>query len=501
VTTVLTELRNLVEAERARTGVRRTITLTDGTLRDAHQCLWATRMRTEHMLPIADAIENAGFGSVEALAMVGFDAGLLFLHQDPFERVRLLRDRIPTPDLRGALRSNLLHGFYPQPQDINELFVERMYVNGIRDFAVLDSLHSWDNVAPAVRVAQRLGAKITIALVFNLAPGYDDDFYVRQARDVIDRFAPDTICLADAGGSLSVERTRTLVPALRAAIGSTRLELNTHCLTAMGPQVALEAAVHGADQILTAIDPLANGNSLPAAQMMARDLRALGFDVDVDDRLLDEAGDYLGRLADELGYPVGVPTEYDPSNYQTQYAGGAMSNLQAQLAAAGIADKLPAVIEEIGRVREELGSPVMATPFPAIVGAQAVMNVLNPERYSVVPDEVKKYVCGWFGALPLPVDEDVKDRVMANGSRDVSETPPPLDPILPRLRAKHGHLSPEEMILRYMYADPKVDALVPVEGPYTLGQPVVELVAGLRRMPNRQHVRLVAPGVELRANG
>lgn len=257
---MLTNLRHLVEAEFDRTGSRRTIALTDGTLRDAHQCLWATRMRTEHMLPIASRIADAGFGAVEAIAMVGFDAGVLFLNQDPFERVRLLADRVTTAPLRAAVRSNLLHGFYPQPDDINELFVERMFVNGIRDFAVLDSLHSWDNVAPGIRIAKRLGAKVTIALVFNLAPGYDDDFYVRQAREVIDRFGVDTISLADAGGSLTVERTRTLVPALRAAIGDTRLELNTHCLTGMGPQVALEAAVYGADQILTAVDPLANGN-------------------------------------------------------------------------------------------------------------------------------------------------------------------------------------------------------------------------------------------------
>jgi oxaloacetate decarboxylase alpha subunit len=155
VTPVLTNLRDLVEAEYARTGKRRTIALTDGTLRDAHQCLWATRMRTEHMLPIAPKIETAGFGSAEAIAMVGFDAGVLFLNEDPFERVRLLRDRIPTTPLRAAIRSNLLHGFYPQPDDINELFIERMFVNGIRDFAILDSLHSWDNVAPGIRVAHR----------------------------------------------------------------------------------------------------------------------------------------------------------------------------------------------------------------------------------------------------------------------------------------------------------------------------------------------------------
>ncbi|WP_327240587.1 hypothetical protein OG243_37420 [Streptomyces sp. NBC_01318] len=498
---MLSTLRSLVAAETARTGKRRTIDLVDSTFRDAHQCLWATRMRTEHMLPIAKQLDEAGFHSIDALALVGFDASVLFLDQDPFERVHLLRERITATPLRGAIRSNLMRSFFPQADDVNELFVERMAANGIREFGVLDSLHCWDNVAPGIRVAKRLGAKVLVGLVFNLAPGYDDDFYVRQAREVIDRFDVDTICLGDAGGSLTVERTRTLVPALRAAIGDKRLELITHCLTGTGPQVALEAAVYGADQIMTAVDPLANGNSLPSAQMIARDLRALGFDVNVGDRLLDDVGDYLGKLADDLGYPVGVPAEFDPSLYRTQYAGGAMTNLEAQLKQAGIADRMPAVIEEIGRVREELGSPVMATPFPAIVAAQAVMNVLHGARYAVVPDEVKKYVCGYYGELPLPIDADIKDRVLGNGSRDVAETPPPLDPVLPALRSRYRNQSDDQLLLRYMYGDQKIDGLVPVEDTFSVQQSIVELVAGLARMPSKHRVRLVAPGVELRANG
>lgn len=498
---MLSTLRAQVAAETARTGKRRTIHLTDGTLRDAHQCLWATRMRTEHMLPIAERLDRAGFVSMEGIALVQFDAGVLFLNQDPFERLRLLRERITRTPLRAAVRSNLMRGFYPVADDITLLFVERQIANGARDMAFMEAMLCWDNVAASVTRTRELGCRATMALGYNIAPGYDDAFYARKAAEASTRFDVEGFCIVDAGGILTVERTRTLVPAVRAAIGpQCTLELNTHCLTGLGPLVALEGAVHGADRLLCAVDPLANGNSLPAAQMLARNLREIGFDVALDDRLLDDVGDYLGRLAEQIGQPVGVPAEYDPSQYDTQYAGGAQTNLEAQLKQAGLMDRLPAVLDEISRVRVELGSPAMVTPFPAIVAAQAVMNVLNTERYKVVPDEVKKYVCGYFGALPIPVDADAKDRIIANGSKDVALTPPALEPVVPQLRKRYGHLSDEELLLRYMYGDEKVDALVPAPTDFSIEQPLAQLVAGLARMPRKRAVHIVSPGFELHAN-
>jgi oxaloacetate decarboxylase alpha subunit len=500
---MLEHLKQLVAAETARTGRRRTIRLVDDTLRDAQQCLWATRMRTEHMLPIAERMDRAGFLSMQAIALVQFDASVLFLNQDPFERIRLLRERITHTPMRGAVRSNLMRGFFPVADDITELFVERMIANGIRDVATFDALLCADNLAPAIRAAHRLGADVSLGLGYNIAPGYDDGLYVRKAREAIERFDVRTVVLADAAGILTIDRVRTLVPALRQAIGEhKRLEFNTHCLTGLGPWLAIEAAVHGADSILTAVDPMANGNSLPASQMIARNLRELGFDVVVDDRLLDEVGDYLGALAEREGQPVGVPAEYEPSHYVTQYAGGAMSNLESQLKLAGIGDKLPAVLEEIGRVRVELGSPIMVTPYPAIISAQAVMNVLNGERYKVVPDEVKKYVCGYFGALPLPVDPNVKDRILANGSKDVAPVPPQLAPVLPGLRQRYKDIGDDELLLRYMYGDEKINGLGPTGSgdSFSVRHPVVDLVAELAKRRRKAQVHVSGAGFSLRVN-
>lgn len=479
---MLEHLKTLVAAETARTGIRRTIHLTDDTLRDGQQCLWATRMRTEHMLPIAQRMDRAGFLSMQAIALVQFDASVLFLNQDPFERIRLLRERITHTPLRGAIRSNLMRGFFPVADDVTELFVERQIANGIREIGVFDALLCADNLAPAIGAARRLGAAVTYLLGYNIAPGYDDALYASKAREGVERFGAQTVALADAAGILTLERVRTIVPAMKQAIGDkAKLEFNTHCLTGLGPLLVIEAAVFGADSILTAVDPLANGNSLPASQMIARNLREIGFDVVVNDGLLDEVGAYFGALAERENQPVGVPAEYEPSHYITQFAGGAMSNLESQLKLAGIADKLPAVLEEVGRVRVELGSPIMVTPYPAIISAQAVMNVLNSERYKVVPDEVKKYVCGYFGDLPLPVDANVKDRVLNNGSKDVALKPPAIEPVLPSLRQRYKNIGDDELLLRYMYGDEKINALGPTatDDTYSLQHPAVGLVSGL----------------------
>ena len=499
---MLDHLKQLVSTEVSRTGKRRTIHLTDDTLRDGQQCLWATRMRTEHMLPIAERMDRAGYLSIQAIALVQFDASVLFLNQDPFERIRQLRERMTRTPLRAAIRSNLMRGFFPVADDITELFVERQIANGVRDIGIFDALMCSDNLAPAIGVAKRLGANITYLLGYNIAPGYDDALYAGKAREAVERFGAQTVTLADAAGILTLERVRTLIPAIKAAIGDrARLEFNTHCLTGLGPLLAIEAAVHGADSILTAVDPMANGNSLPAGQMIARNLREIGFDVAVDDSLLDEVGAYLGALAEREGQPLGVPAEYEPSHYVTQYAGGAMSNLESQLKLAGMSDKLPAVLEEIGRVRVDLGSPIMVTPYPAIVSAQAVMNVLNGERYKVVPDEVKKYTCGYFGELPLPVDANVKDKIIANGSKDVALTPPVIEPVLPGLRQRYKNMGDDELLLRYMYGDEKINGLKPT-GPgdiYSVQHPVVDLVAALAKRAKAQ-VQMSGPGFTLSAN-
>ncbi|HBV53909.1 MAG TPA: carboxylase [Rhodobacteraceae bacterium] len=486
---MLDQLRAQVAAEFARTGKRRRIKLIDDTLRDGQQCLWATRMRTEQMLPVAQLIEAAGVDSIMAIALVQYDASMLFLNQNPLERLRLLARHMPKTELRAAVRGNLMRGFFPVADDITELFVERNFANGARRFTLFDALLNNENLAPGINRAKALGAKTSVMLVFNDAPAYTDEIYAEKAREAVEDFGVDAIAFGDSAGVLPIDRIRTLVPAMKSAIGDRELEFTTHCMTGLGPVQYLEAAVHGVDVIYCSIDPMANGPAPAAMQDMVRDLRYLGFEVDVDIDKLDKAGDILRAMAEQEGQPLGEPAEYDPALFVNRYAGGALANLRMQLQAAGIADRLPEVLDEIGRVRVELGSPIMATPYPAIIAGQAVMNVLHGERYRVVPDEVKKYVLGYFGALPIPVDPDVADKVIGNGSQKIALTPPPMEPVVPALRARYPYADDDELLLRQMYGDEKFEGLGPTgtATEFSVTHPIVDLVSALGR--NRSPVR------------
>jgi len=490
---MLSKLKKVVAEQTAANGGKpRRIEMADTLFRDAHQCVWATRMSTEHMLPIAPVLDNAGFEVLECMGLVQYDGAVRFLNQNPLERLRLLGERMPKTPIRSIVRGNLMGGFAPVHSDVTDLFVERQVANGASELLFFETLHDWNLLAPGVKRARELGANVTVAIIYNHAPGYDDDYYAEVARQSVEQLNPDKIMLADAGGIMTLERIRTLLPVVRQAIGDTKLEFNTHCLTGLGPVVALEAAVLGADTIYTVPEPLAGGNAAPGSQMIARNLRELGYEVGVDISALEKIEEYLHGIARREDKPISYPGEYNEKQYVTQIAGGALSNVESQLIEAGIHHRLPEVIEEIGRVRLELGSPAMATPYPAIIAAQAVMNVVQDKRYSIVPVEMKKYVCGYYGELRIPVDTDVVDRVIENGPRDIPNKPQPLGPLVPGLRKRYPNIDDDELLLRYMYGDERIDGLSPtrVEEEFSAEQPLVELVKGLVKHKRKAWVHM-----------
>lgn len=485
----------------ARGGKPRRVYLTDSTFRDGQQCLWATRMTTEQMLPAAEKFDAAGFRALECIALVQFDGAVIYLQQDPFERLRLLRRHIRNTPIRGALRSNMLAGFAPLNFDISKLFLERLIANGASEIAFLESLHAWEIIAPGVKHAKALGAATTLAVLYNDAPGYDAAYYEAVTRDAVTSMPVDRIMFADAGGTMTLEKLREIIPAIRRAIGSVDLEFNTHCMTGLGPQLALEAVVLGADGVFVSAEPLAFGAAPPGATWVAQNLRELGYDVPLDLGAMGEINDYLSALAARNDKPVGVPAEYDPRQYQTQYAGGALENMKAQLKAAGIEDRLAEVLDEISQVRLDLGSPIMATPFPAIVAAQAVMNVIQGERYRVIPDEVKKYVCGHYGQLRIPIDANVLDRVIENGSGDIALKAPELPPVLPDLRKRYPGMDDDLLVLRFMYGDARIDALKPAQegAEFSALHPITDLVQHLAKAERKTHIHLSGDAFGFRA--
>ncbi len=472
---------------------RREIRFMDTTLRDGHQCLWATRMTTAMMLPIAEKLDRAGFEVIDLMSGVHFDVAIRHLKENPWERIRLMRERVARTPLQANLRSKSVLSFDVLPDDINALWIERLIASGIRSVRAFDALNDMDNIVDSLRLAKKLGARSVGAVVFSESPVHTDAMYVAKARELIARAGVDAIMLKDASGLFTLDRVRTLVPALKAVCGTIPLEFHSHALTGLAPLLYLEAARLGADQLHTCIAPLANGAAQPAVQTIARNLRAQGYGVSLDDALISDISTHFHAVAQQEGLPVGAPAEYDAFHYQHQIPGGMLSNMRAQLEQAGLGHKLQEVLSECARVRAELGWPAMVTPFSQLVGTQAVLNVVRGERYRTVPDEVKKYALGYYGRLLAPVDPDVLDRIISGGSARIARTPVRPEPAVAALRRAYPHTSDDERLLRYMYAGSQVDDMLaagPTRAEYAFEKPIVRLIRELTQRRRYRHIHI-----------
>lgn len=454
-------------------------------------------MTTAHMLPVAEIMDRIGFQRIEAIAAIQFDVCVRFLKEDPWQRVRLLRERIKRTPLSSFLRSKNLVSFDFVPDDIVAFWVERLLANGIREIGSFDGLNDVDNMLAALDVARRLGARTIGALSYSLSPVHTDDLYARTAKALVDRGKVDAIWIKDAGGLLTVDRIRTLVPALRKVVGDTPLELHSHCLTGIAPLVYLEGVKAGADCIHTSIAPLANGAAQPSLQSMTKNLRELGFRLEIDETAVAQVSEHFSRVAEQEDKPVGQVLEYDAFHYEHQIPGGMLSNFRVQLAEAGLSHKFDELLQECARVRKELGYPIMITPFSQFVGIQAVLNVVHGERYRHVPDEIKKYALGYYGKLLAPVDPNVLDAIVQNGSRRIALKPMPLEPGLARLRKRYPRANDDELALRAMFAGNQVDEMLaagPMQTHYSFEKPLVRLI---RELAARKVTRVYISSAEL----
>lgn len=462
------------------------VEIIDTTLRDAQQCLWTTRMTASMMLPIAEAMDRAGFAVIDFMAPVQFDVCVRYLKENPWEKARLFRQKFRETPLRGYCRSKSLVGFSLVPDDIVELWIERLHANGFRVVGTLDALFDVDNMLVSIRRAKQLGMVSVGALVFCESPVHTDEVYVRTAKALVERGGVDAIMLKDSGALLTPDRIRTIVPALKAVMGGRPLELHSHCNTGLAPLVYLEAARLGVEQLHTSIAPLASGPAQPATQLMMRNLAAWGFDTGLDRAEIDFVSSYLEDLAAREGFPRGEAMDYDAFHYQHQMPGGMLANWRYQLAGAGLAERFDEILHEIVRVRRELGWPIMVTPFSQIIAVQAMLNVVGGERYRAVPDEVKMYALGHFGRLLAPVDSEALDRIVENGSARIPLAPQPQSPGLPGLRAAYPSADDDERLLRYMFAGKEVDAMMaagPLQVSVPAGSPVARLIEALAARP------------------
>ncbi len=477
------------------------IQIVDTTLRDGHQCLWATRMSTAMMRPVLDHMDRIGFDALEVIGAVQFDTCVRYLKENPWARLRLFRERLTRTPLQAVIRSKCALSFGLQPDDIAELWVERLIANGMDRIIGFDGLHDIDNLVGFLTHAKKLGATTIGWLIFCESPIHTDALYVAKAREFITRCKVDALMIEDTSGILTPERTRTLVPALKQEIGAMPLGLHTHNLAGLGQRTYIEAVRLGVDHLYTCIAPIADGNAPPAIQTTAHNLRHLGFEVTVDDRLIDEVGRHFEAVAVREDKPLGRPQDFDATIFDHQIPGGVMSNFVSQLRAAGLEDRLEEVLAECHRVREELGWPIQVTPFSQLIEVQATFNVVSGERYARIPDEVKMYALGYYGKPLSPLDADALDRIVENGSKAIAAEPPALEPALPALRRRYPEADDEELMLRHAFPEAVVEAMLaepPDETDYSrAARPHMSLIEAFARHSGLDQISLQTADLKL----
>jgi len=390
----------------------RPVHITDTTLRDAHQSLWATRMEIGDMLPVLGKMDSVGYWSLEVWGGATFDSCLRFLDENPWERLRVIKHHCPKTPLQMLLRGQNLVGYHHYSDEIVERFVGASKRNGIDVFRVFDALNDIRNVEIAAHAVKAAGAHFEGAISYTVSPVHTLDSYLDYAQQLKDLGA-DTICIKDMAGMLTPFRTEKMVQALKAEVG---LPVHVHChyIGGMAPMNYLKAAEAGADIVDTAVVALAFGNSQPAVEMIVAALKESPYDTGLDLDLLFEIAEYWEDIRRRKGLKRGVTSLLQMEVFSHQVPGGMMSNLISQLEVQKASDRLPDLLEEIPKVRAEVGYPPLVTPLSQIVGTQAVMNVLTGKRWSIIPNEMKDYIKGLYGKAPGPMNKEIVAKVLGD---------------------------------------------------------------------------------------
>jgi len=427
----------------------RKIEITDVSLRDGIQSLLATRVRTEDMLDVVEILDKCGFYSLEVWGGATFDVCLRFLKEDPWERLRKFKERAKNTKLEMLLRGQNVVGYRHYPDDVVEAFVKKAYDNGIEVFRIFDALNDTRNLRKAIETAKKLGAIVKGVLSYTISPVHTVEYYVEIARQLVD-MGIDIISIKDQAGLLSPKVSYELVKALKSEFPKYPVHLHTQTTANLAEMAQLKGIEAGADMIDTAFYSLSSQTSHPAGETMIYVLRELGYQVYVDERLYQKAGDLFVQVRKKYKKFDVLPPYPDVGVLLHQIPGGMITNFISQLREQRMEEKLPEVLEEVVRVREDLGYPPLVTPTSQIVGSQAFLNVLHGERYKVVTKEVKDYVKGLYGRPPAPIKKEVLRKVLGDEEPLYHIRPADLlEPELERIREeaiKAGAKSEEDVL-------------------------------------------------------
>ena len=402
--------------------VKKPLKITETVLRDAHQSLIATRMTTEQMLPIIDKMDKVGYHSVECWGGATFDASLRFLKEDPWERLRKLRDGFKNTKLQMLFRGQNILGYNHYADDVVEYFVQKSIANGIDIIRIFDCFNDLRNLKSSVEAVKLVkkenpNAHAQIALCYTLGDAYTLDYWKETAKRIEDMGA-DSICIKDMAGLLVPKKATELVQALKDG-SSLPIQMHTHYTSGVASMTYMKAVEAGADIIDTAMSPFSMGTSQPATEVMVEAFKDTPYDTGLDQNLLAEIAAYFQPMREEALKTGLMNTKVLGVNIKTllyQVPGGMLSNLVSQLKEAGAEDKYQAVLEEIPRVRKDFGEPPLVTPSSQIVGTQAVLNVLQGERYKMITKESKKVLMGEFGQTIKPFNPEVQKKAIGEAT-------------------------------------------------------------------------------------
>jgi oxaloacetate decarboxylase alpha subunit len=422
--------------------------VTDTILRDAHQSLLATRMRTEHMLPVASKLDQIGFHSVEMWGGATFDSAMRFLNENPWERIRLLKKEMPNTPFQMLLRAQNVVGYKHYPDDVLERFVVRAKANGIDIFRIFDALNDVRNMKKAMEFVKREGGHVQASICYTISPVHDIASFVNMAKELSDLGA-DSICIKDMAGLIAPYIAYELVSELKRAV-DLPVQLHTHNTSGMGDSSLIKAADAGVDVVDTAISSIAGITSQPVTESLVASMKGTPRDTGLDLDPLAEIAGYFAQVRDSYTEFESGMKSVDVRVLRYQIPGGMLSNLITQLREQNASDKFEEVIAEVPRVRKELGYPPLVTPSSQIVGTQATLNVMFGERYKIIPQEVKNYIRGYYGRPPAPIDPEIKHKAIGDEEPIDCRPADLIPPGLEKAKEEIGDLArDEEDVLSY----------------------------------------------------
>jgi len=464
--------------------------------------LWAERMTTGMILPVASLADRAGFVGMELVGTSIFKKCVRELREDPWERIRLVSQKVKQTPLASMLARSI-SAFQITPRSVLKLWVERLAANGIRRLQLMDPANDMVSLVPfLLSSAHEAGMQVVLAVVYSLSPKHTDKHFAHKVQ-AAQALKPDKIYLKDPAGLLTPERIQTLVPVFLQNANGIPVELHSHCTTGLAPLCYLEAIKLGIGTVHTAIPPLANGSSNPSLVNVVNNIRALGYTPVIDESVIKPVEEHLTSIARQEGFPLGAPLEYDHSQFLHQVPGGVISNLRYQLSQIGLGERVDEVLEEVVRVRADLGYPIMVTPFSQFVVSQASINIMLGQRYQEVTDEVIQFALGYWGdEQSSSMDREVRAKILDRPrARELAGWTPP-EPTLDQVRQRVGGVgvSDDEFLLRCFLRPDEIAtmrAAGPPEDYLTAKHPLATLVQQLARRPKSGFIRIQKSGFSL----